>query len=181
MTEIWKDIPGFVGVYQASNSGRIRSLGKLLGSPSFRFRYKTVTVLKSHRDHRGYFKLILSCQEGKRSFLVHRLVLMAFAGECPEGMEGAHIDGNKENNVADNLVWKTRLENIRDKHAHGTMRHGIQIYSAKIDESKAVEAVSLARSGASKKSIASKYGVSVQIIKRVLSGHTWSRFTGILP
>lgn len=51
---------------------------------------------------------------------VHRLVLEAFVGPCPEGMECRHLDGNPANNKLDNLKWGTRKENQDDSKRHGT-------------------------------------------------------------
>jgi len=46
--------------------------------------------------------------------LVHRLVLEAFVGPCPDGMEACHLDSDKTNNRVSNLRWDTHLENMRD-------------------------------------------------------------------
>lgn len=51
---------------------------------------------------------------------VHRLVLEAFIGPCPDGMVGCHTDGDPLNNRLDNLRWDTPSNNNRDKRAHGT-------------------------------------------------------------
>ena len=52
---------------------------------------------------------------------MHRLVLGAFAGPPPEGMEGCHEDNDKTNNRLDNLRWDTRPGNHSDKARHGTL------------------------------------------------------------
>lgn len=51
---------------------------------------------------------------------VHRLVLSAFTGPCPPGMECCHNDGDPSNNRPENLRWDTRSSNARDKRVHGT-------------------------------------------------------------
>lgn len=55
-----------------------------------------------------------------RQRLVHRVVLEAFVGPCPEGMECRHVDGNPANNRLDNLAWGTPKENFEDSARHGT-------------------------------------------------------------
>jgi hypothetical protein len=60
----------------------------------------------------------LAPDEG-RNARIHTLVLEAFAGPRPEGMEGCHNDGNPTNNHIDNLRWDTRSANNQD-----TLRHG---------------------------------------------------------
>lgn len=52
--------------------------------------------------------------------LVHRLVLEAFVGPCPEGAEGCHNNGNNMDNRLDNLRWDTHSNNVFDAVKHGT-------------------------------------------------------------
>ncbi len=54
-----------------------------------------------------------------RTFRVHRLVLAAFVGPCPEGMEARHMDGYPSNNALANLVWGTPADNRADNRKHG--------------------------------------------------------------
>lgn len=93
-----KDFPG----YDISNFGRIRS--NLKG--------KTV-ILRPRLNRNGYQKVYLTNPEQRKNKFVHRLVLETFVGACPEGMEGSHIDGNKENNNLHNLNWESRTDNVR--------------------------------------------------------------------
>jgi hypothetical protein len=49
---------------------------------------------------------------------VHRLVLEAFVGPCPDGMECCHEDGDSTNNRVDNLRWDTHEANVRERLEH---------------------------------------------------------------
>jgi hypothetical protein len=61
------------------------------------------------------------CRKGiKFNFLVHRLVLEAFVGSCPDSFECCHKDGNPLNNRLENLRWGSRSENRLDAVNHGT-------------------------------------------------------------
>lgn len=114
MNEIWKDIPGFEGLYSVSNLGRVRSEERLdtMG------RRIAERIMKPNKHKDGYLQIDLR-KEGKRyNVLVHRLVMLAFVGDCPEGCEINHINENKKDNRAKNLEYITHLENIR----HGTGR-----------------------------------------------------------
>ena len=55
-----------------------------------------------------------------RKRYVHRLVLEAFVGTCPDLHEGCHRDGDPRNNTVVNLYWGTRSANNYDKVRHGT-------------------------------------------------------------
>lgn len=106
MTELWKDVVGYEGLYQVSNMGRVRRDGRVLSTP---------------QDSNGYCITVL-CKDGeRRSAKVHRLVADAFI-ENPNGYaEVNHLDECKANNRVDNLEWCTRLHNIR--HGTGIKRH----------------------------------------------------------
>lgn len=99
MTEIWKDIPGYEGLYQASNRGNIRSLN---------WRKMNIVrnlYLKPH--NKGYFQVELSKDGVKKMITVHRLVAMTFIPN-PDNLPAInHKDENKSNNNVSNLEWCT--------------------------------------------------------------------------
>ena len=99
--EIWKLIPGFDN-YMASSEGRIRS--NITG--------KIMSAGKNHPDGRGYLQISLTMSTQKRiTRKVHTLVCLAFHGLPPTEVHTVnHKDGNKLNNVPDNLEWATRSE-----------------------------------------------------------------------
>lgn len=74
---------------------------------------------KTHRSKKGYWRISLPTDRGRRSYYIHTLVLLAYTGPRPEGMEARHLDGNKDNNHASNLAWGAKSENVRDTIEHG--------------------------------------------------------------
>lgn len=110
--KIWKDIPGYEGLYQASNEGQIRSLDRtIMYSDGIAHRCKgRVLKLGTHRC--GYLNVHLCKNCTERIFYVHRLVWMTFNGEIPEGMEVNHINEDKTDNRLCNLNLMTRKENV---------------------------------------------------------------------
>lgn len=115
MSETWREIPGYEGAYEVSDLGRVRSLDRV-SSHGRRLRGR---VLKQIRRS-GYLSVGLHLNGDPTLYLVHRLVLTAFAGPPARGMEARHLDGDASNNAASNLVWGTTRENIRDQLRHGT-------------------------------------------------------------
>jgi len=112
--EIWRDIPNYEGLYQASNLGRIKSLPKLVNRDyckdnvgrSFTTKEK---ILKYRVNPSGYHAVCL-CNNNKREYLLnHRLVAAAFLGES--SLLVNHKDSNKLNNRLDNLEYVHRREN----------------------------------------------------------------------
>lgn len=114
--ENWKPVPGYEDLYEVSSLGRVRSLGRVdpLG------RNVAPRVMKPAVRRDGYGAVALWRDGVKVQWLVHRLVLTAFVGECPPSLEGCHNDGNPRNNRLDNLRWDTRSENQLDRVKHGT-------------------------------------------------------------
>lgn len=71
--------------------------------------------MKPRGNSEGYLYLLLNCADGSRLLAVHRLVLEAFLGPCPAGMEACHYpDRSPDNNALHNLRWDTHSENNKD-------------------------------------------------------------------
>jgi hypothetical protein len=89
---------------------------------SFVLGEKLVKQVEMKRRSGRVYALAVNLEDGDRRALeyVHRLVLSAFVGSCPEGLEGCHFDGNPFNNRLVNLRWDTRLANTHDSIRHGT-------------------------------------------------------------
>lgn len=101
--EIWKDIPDYEGYYQASNFGRIKSLNyKKTGKEQ---------ILKLRVNKHGYLNVGLFKNGKEKSYLVHRLVWLAFHEEIPEGMQINHINEVVSDNRLENLELVTPKEN----------------------------------------------------------------------
>lgn len=117
ITELWKDIKGYEGLYQVSNMGRVKSLDRTVALKSGSKRIIRGRILKPSLKDNGYLQVILYNNSDKRkNFYVHRLVCEAFY-ENPEDKPCVnHIDEDKTNNTASNLEWCTYKENSN----HGT-------------------------------------------------------------
>lgn len=105
--EIWKDIPNYEGIYQASNLGRIKSLGRI-DALGHRLKEK---ILKPLIRPIGYYQVALWKNSKVRFYLVHRLVWEAFNGQIPENMQVNHINEIKTDNRLSNLNLMTAKEN----------------------------------------------------------------------
>ena len=102
--EIWKDIKGFEGIYQASNLGRVKSLKR-----PYRLKEK---ILKPSITRKGYYQVVLCKNSIRKIYLIHRLIWEAFNGQIPEGYEINHRDERPVNNALSNLSLVTHKENL---------------------------------------------------------------------
>lgn len=108
--EIWKDIPGFEGMYQASSMGRVRSVNRTINLANGRKRTLPSKMLKPGEQN-GYLRIALSIGGKETTYLVHRLVAATFIGPASEGMEIDHINEDHGDNRLKNLRYLTRFEN----------------------------------------------------------------------
>lgn len=106
---------------------------------------------------------------------VCRLVLAAFVGPCPKGMESCHFpDRNPANNSLKNLRWDTRKNNHADKIIHGTHNRGERHPNVVLTTRK-VKAIRLERSrGAKLLAIAKKYRICEAHVWRLTHGTAWA-------
>ncbi len=116
----------------------------------------------------------LSCNGKCRNFYVPHLVLLAFMGPRPVGMECCHNDGDYRNNALSNLRWDTHSSNERDKERHGTSNHGIRNGVAKLNPEKVRKIRELYATGDySLTQLGKMFGVFFTTIHPIVQGRTW--------
>ncbi|OPX85419.1 MAG: NUMOD4 motif protein [Pelotomaculum sp. PtaB.Bin104] len=122
-SEIWKDIPGYEGRYQASSLGRVKSLERKVRSVNHytgREFLRTVPerILRPGQYSKsGHLSVVL--EHGGNGQPVHQLVIKTFKGNPPVEMEVLHINGDPTDNRIENLRYGTRTENILDVYRQG--------------------------------------------------------------
>lgn len=122
---VWKVIPGYEGIYEASNLGEIRTVkGKVTSSARFKKRVWEQRVLKqkykSSKNGRKDAMVTLWKDNKPHYHLVSRLIATTFHENLINTKATVnHIDGNPQNNNADNLEWLTLAENIKFGIEHG--------------------------------------------------------------
>lgn len=165
MTEIWRDIGGYAGLYQVSNLGRVKSF------------HNGGRILKSHPDHKGYLRISLSRDDKTKTCKVHRLVATAFIPNPEDKPEVNHIDGNPRNNHVDNLEWCTASENRRHAYATGLIPQGENHARAKLTNEQA-RYIRENPDGLTGRELARQFGVDPVTISEIQRGKTYRNAGG---
>lgn len=174
--EIWLPISGFVGLYEVSNAGRVRSLPRVSlgrnrwGDMTRHFRGR---ILSSKPDGSGYLQVTLCDGKGGRTHAhVHRLVAAAFIGNQPAGLMTLHRDGVKTNCSFTNLYYGTAKQNTADAIAHGHLVRGEKSPRAKLTDT-AVATIRRLKGRITNEKMAQMFGVSESAVAFVARGETW--------
>lgn len=164
--EIWKDIPGYEGIYKISTSGVVIS---------YNYNHtKKEGVIKSRVTKLGYVNIGLHKDKKQKTFRLHRLVMLTFVGESKLPVN--HKDGDKLNNSLENLEYCTQSENI--KHAFRTglsdNRKGEDHARSKLTEKQVLEIKELLKIGKYRqRDIADMFGVAQATICLINTGKNW--------
>jgi hypothetical protein len=173
MKEIWKVVPGYVGFYSVSNKGRVRTEFHYRKGRSGKPVPVNQRILAPCKSGAGYLAVNLSKHGIIKREYVHRIVLLAFVGECPEGMECRHHDGDKHNNKVDNLCWGTHAQNGNDSVELRETSIGERNGFAKMTWKSVREARQLHKRGWTQRKIAERFRVSYQTISLIVRHLTW--------
>lgn len=112
MSEVWKALPGHVGVYEVSDLGRVKRVERIQPDG----RRVSEKILRQTPNGDGHLQVSI-CQ---RLQTVHSLVLLTFVGPRPfDGAHGRHLDDDPSNNALGNLAWGTPVQNAQDRDRHG--------------------------------------------------------------
>lgn len=168
----WRAIPGYEGIYEASNEGDIRSLSRIdrLGRP-----HKGRVLSQNKNPRWGYMQITLHKNGKSHTHRSNVLIASAFLGENLGRLDVNHLDGDKTNNCADNLEYCTRSENILHAVRNGLNPHIGETHPlAKLSSEQVAEIRKLSSLGVLGKDLAKRYGVGRAQISRILTGKRWS-------
>lgn len=160
-SEEWLPVVGYELLYLISRWGQVFSLisNKML-KPVTTGRYLQVLLYKDG----------VPCRK-----LVHHIVMEAFVGPCPEGMEVNHKDGDKTNNCLSNLEYVTCSENHKHAYSIGQKNQkGSLNNTSRANEEKVIDIRKRAENGETQQSIADDYGMAQATIGAIVRRETWA-------
>jgi NUMOD4 motif/HNH endonuclease len=169
-TERWLPIPGYEDLYEVSDLGRVRS--------NYFWRGTSRRILALASDGYGYLQVTLSRNGKTRTRKVHQLVMLAFAGPPPLGMEVRHGPRGRLDNRLISLCYGTRAENIADRLRDGWINpidtRGEKNGRAKLNAAAASAIRQRIAAGESYGSVARSLCVGTSTIGRVVRGECWN-------
>jgi hypothetical protein len=156
--EKWKAIPGFEGLYEVSDQGRVRNQTRLL---------------RPSKQQRGHMLVALGATAQR---YVHRLVLEAFVGPASDGMECRHLNGDPADNRLCNLAWGTRLENFADRTRLGEHNapRGTKQPHARLNEDLVRKIRSDCAAGRKQQDVADELGIGQSHVWMVVNRRLWA-------
>lgn len=149
---MWKEIKGYEGLYEVSDTGEIRSMPRK-GTKG--------GLLKAHEDAKGYLVLGLTKDGKQTQKRVHRLVAEAFLPNPEEFPEVNHKDEDKFNNTVDNLEWCTSEYNLS---------YGTRLERATTAKQRAVRCIETGEEFASIREAAAIKGIDSSTLSKVCQG-----------
>jgi len=169
MEEIFKNIENFEGLYQISNTGKIKSFynrnkNKIFLTPRILGGYYSVTLWKNKKpSHKS----------------VARLIAGAFLDNKNNLPQVNHIDGNKLNNNIKNLEWCTPAYNTQHAHKLGLIdRRGEKNHrNTKIHNEDVLMIRKMANNGINQRAIAKKFNIYQSYVSRIVNGVKWGHIT----
>lgn len=171
MEEIWKDIPAYEGIYQASNLGRIRSLDKQVMCRGGNRIAKGRVLVQSFNQR--YLNVSLCGWGMKITFRSHRLIWESHRGGIPCSIQINHVDGNPLNNCLTNLETVTASENIIHAHKNGLINVAKGEIRSNLKTSDILQMFKLHGKGLNNSQIAQFFNVKRETVRDILSGKRW--------
>ena len=114
--EVWKDIPGWEGIYQISNFGRVKAIARTVKDGRGSMHYVKTRIIKQHKSGptRSYLGFG-SHRNGKSGRLyTHKCVASAFIPNLENKPWIDHINTDTFDNRVENLHWVTASENLKN-------------------------------------------------------------------
>lgn len=157
MSENWKAIAGFEGVYAVSDLGRVRNASG--------------RVLTPVKHVGGYRQAHLYLGGVRSAATIHGLVLEAFVGPRPAGAQAMHLNHDRADNRLVNLAWGSKAENEAAKVAAGRSLRGERSVGAKLTTEQ-VRAIR-ARRSEPQASLAAEFGCTFSNVSAIQLRKSW--------
>jgi hypothetical protein len=176
LSEEWKAVVGYEGLYEVSSQGSVRSLDRTVlypnGKPNRNFKGKLLKQCLNVKQR--YYGVRLSKQGKTKLWLIHQLVAAAFLGNKPADHVICHGPKGHLCNEINNLSYGTFSQNAKDQWRDGTKIYGEKVFNSKLTAKKVLQIKKLRKSGKTLTELSQKFAISPQRICDIMSGRGWN-------
>lgn len=177
--EQWRPVVGYEGHYEVSDQGRVKRLAYARTDTRGRTSKRAEKLLQCNSKANNYPTATLHISSNYTRHRVHQLVLSAFIGPCPDGMECCHNNGIRSDSRLENLRYDTRAGNMADCVLHGTTNRGERSGLAVLTEKDVLQIRKLRATGRHPvAALAERFGVSPMTISDVTNFRSWQHIEG---
>lgn len=167
--EVWKPIPDFEGFYEVSNMGRIKSLERKEKLNPFGRKSIIKERILAPGVNTGYLRVGLVKDGARTSIYIHRAVALAFIQNTEKKNQVNHKDGNRQNNIVDNLEWVSNSDN--QIHSYRVLQNTPP--ATKLSKDEVIKIRELRNEGWLMKDIAQRFKIDESHVSRICSKKIW--------
>ena len=164
--ERWLPVPGYEGLYEASDQGHVRSVGT-------NWRGYGARQITEGFNTDGYLRVRLTKDGKRKSLAVHKIVCETFHGLRVGDQQVCHTNGNPTDNRASNLRWGSAADNAGDRNRHGRTARGERNANAILTRDVVIDIRRRLEEGQAQRYIGSVYGVSQRTVWGIKNGRSW--------
>lgn len=167
--ETWFPVKGYEGIYSVSDLGNVVSMN---------YRHTGMLQLMTPcKDSDGYLIVCLTKDGKQKTLTIHVLVMAAFVGTRPKGLQVNHKSGIKTDNRLVNLEYCTSSENRLHAYRTGlqSFPNGEDHPNAKLSKAD-VEAIrGRLAAGETQTKIAQSFGISTSNVSLLATNKRWNK------
>ena len=165
--KIWVPVAECPEHYHVSNFGMVKRVSTGRGAVAGR-------VLRTQMSSGGYPMVQLVYDGKRRSRTIHRIMMESFSPDgAAQGFEVNHIDGNKTNNLLENLEWTTRSGNMKHAYMNGLRCDVGEKNGRSILTRKQANEIRSMKGKKTQRLLAEEFGVSIPTISAIWTGRNW--------
>lgn len=174
---MFKDIPGYEGLYEISDEGVVRSKVRWINDGRRKYLKKEKIIKPDKHIFNGRLRVMLYKNGVRRKHSVHRLVLETYIGPCPDGKICCHKDDNYLNNTVDNLYWGSVKDNNLDRIRNDKTVKGSLNGNSKLKDEEVWLIKKLLYHKVVQRKIAQMFKVTPTMISYIKQNKQWSHIT----
>ena len=180
INETWRDIKGYEGLYAISSTGRVKRLARNRIIATGVNKPLKEKMIKTFKGKHGYIHVNLWKNGQMKQHRIHRLIMLAHTEKPQNKNVINHIDGDKTNNILENLEWCTPKENSHHAYTTGLAKgkQGIENSQGRLTSKEIIAIRELYSTGKfTQKELSERFEISTGHVSDIINRKRWSWLT----